>query len=552
MAESYRTDQFYNFKEYEDGSSLTRGTNDNPNFIFPGPTTPNVFTPGISTKFQRGFIRGIYPSALQRADNSMFGEIKTRRLFFQFNPATIDRTVQMNSLTANPLLQDPANMYQGVPGSATFSFELLFNREAEVNSNKYADVNNLLVRAQELTDSLEDYGVNTRPDDVATLGVLADIYILDSIIGQSITPDMVDFLKLYFNYASSSAATDPTAPTTEDGTTTGDGSMAFNESEFTANVSRSYGNGAFLSPLPIRIVFSSLFMVEGFVTGSSVQFVKFSKNYVPTVCKVTLDIQALYFGFAKKHAYLTDSIAEGIDKELKNREADAAAQDNASQYLDKIQIYFTDIRMLGYTSDKSAFMIDDVTEGGTVIHTSTTWDQWFDNTFTLLGQNPYLGFDATITSYIEPDIQQQVRGGGFTWDINLIRLSIYDEYRESALDPNAPAGVVGEITYKNTYYSVLLPYPDNFVDKTSNASAREPFITTKTSPTSSFFYQLYNETPLSASRYFEIEVELKGTVRSSTTNTFTSTRRLSKRFQITPTSTADWDIWINRGVSFIF
>ena len=42
---------------------------------------------------------------------------------------------------------------------------------------------------------VDDYGTNTSHSDVASLGVLADLYVLDSIIGQSITPDTAEVLR---------------------------------------------------------------------------------------------------------------------------------------------------------------------------------------------------------------------------------------------------------------------------------------------------------------------------------------------------------------------
>jgi hypothetical protein len=51
-------------------------------------------------------------------------------------------------------------------------------------------------------------------------------------------------------------------------------------------------------------------MVEGFVTGSAVAFQKFSQQMIPTICQVNCTVQALYFGFAKRKAFLTDSLAD--------------------------------------------------------------------------------------------------------------------------------------------------------------------------------------------------------------------------------------------------
>ena len=75
-------------------------------------------------------------------------------------------------------------------------------------------------------------------------------------------------------------------------------------------------------------------MVEGFVESSSVQFVKFTKDYVPTVCSVNLTLRALYIGFAKEEAYLTSSLKLSVaEARAEKRQEDAriaAAQRYAS------------------------------------------------------------------------------------------------------------------------------------------------------------------------------------------------------------------------------
>jgi hypothetical protein len=324
----YSSKQFYNFGvTYEKGKTLARTNEDNPNFIYPRPIQPDVYNPirgnqPVDTRLQRGFIRGIYPAALGGKTIQSGSKVKQRRLFFQFNPETIDRSVEMNAMIANPLLQDPSQIFQPVAGTAAFSFKLLFNREAEVVSARTAG-NNIrnggwvTDTANPLTGSLDNYGENYRRSDVANLGVLADLYVLDSIIGQGITPDMVDFLKDYFTTASNA--------TTEYNSSVGGPSAAsFDETGFETNITKNFGNSAFLSPLPIRIVFSSLFMVEGFVESSSVQFVKFTKDYVPTVCSVNLTLRALYIGFAKEEAYLTSSLKLSVaEARAEKRQEDA-------------------------------------------------------------------------------------------------------------------------------------------------------------------------------------------------------------------------------------
>ena len=311
---NYANDQFYLFNTYEGSkSSVSRKQDDNPNFNYPSPLAHTLGN--YTDVIQRGFIRGIYPAVLGNVASNASSKVKQRRLFFQFNPTTLDRTVNMNMSMLNPLLQDPTNLLSPVPGSSAFSFDLLFNRESEVVTGKHTNSNFQRESSGNLLTSLEEYGKSVQPDDVSTLGVLADLYVLDSIIGQSITPDMVDFLKAYWNNASNLS---------QSTYTTGDGSasFSFNDTDFDTTVKKNFGNSAFLSPLPIRIVFSSLFMVEGFIERSSVQFVKFTNQYVPVICKVTLDVRALYIGFARERAYLTDALEVAVADMVESKKED--------------------------------------------------------------------------------------------------------------------------------------------------------------------------------------------------------------------------------------
>lgn len=327
----YASDQFYNFQSYEGANkSITRKPDDNANFNYPGANTSPLFSVKTddalkytSKYIQRGFIRGIYPASLGKVSNTSASKVKQRRLFFQFNPTTLDRTVSMSTAVLSPLLQDPTNLLQPVPGSADFSFSILFNRESEVVSAEYStnsrnnNGNFGKAKGTQITGDLKDYGGNVSQGDVSSLGVLEDLYILDSIIGQSITQDMVDFLKDYWNNASTLSQSSYEA---------GDGSasFSFDSTKFDTSVKKTLGNTAFLSPLPIRIVFSSLFMVEGFVNQSSVEFIKFSSNYVPTICRVTLGVRALYIGFAKEKAYLTDALDTAVAAQQAAIVADSA------------------------------------------------------------------------------------------------------------------------------------------------------------------------------------------------------------------------------------
>ena len=358
----YSTDQFFGIQEYELGGVQNK-SDDNPLFAYPGNRIPNIYdAPGTksptSTLVQRGFIRGIFPEVMERASklNSKYTNSAppTRRCFFQFNPSLILRSVQASSSTLNPLLQSPTELLQPVPGQASFEFQLLFNREREVSNQEYL-TNDGMTPVTTLNQSLAAYGESPSytQSHVGDLGVLADLYVLDSIIGQSIAADTIQSIQNYWDItknlrgASTTDGTgvgvvttvnaDGSTTTTEtkaDGkvivtTTALDGTKTvktstknnpvpdYSAGTFKDKIKQVLGNSAFLSPMPVRIVFSSLFMVEGFVTSSNVAFHKFSKNMIPTVCSVTLNVQALYIGFAKKDSFVSAQLEQQLVQSIK-------------------------------------------------------------------------------------------------------------------------------------------------------------------------------------------------------------------------------------------
>lgn len=349
MADTYSNNQFFNFNTYEKGS-LGRTNTDNATFAYPGKTAPPIYSKtikSIESPIERGFIRGIIPQTFNEANYQTGNKkpsLKVRRCFFQFNPSLILRSVSASSSTLNPLLQDPTQLLQPIPGQASFEFNLLFNREQEV-SNKNENRSTL---------NVEDNAGLFDQNNINQIGVLHDLQVLDSIIGQSITTDALEALSSYYKETGSLRNSITVESTTilgngnktivySDGstkTTDEDGkevktteptkiNASFDSEIFKKGANAALGNSAFLSPMPIRIVFSSLFMVEGFVTSSSVAFQKFSKTMVPTVCTVTLSVQAMYFGFARKKAFLSDSILAGkINANTETNLEEAANREN--------------------------------------------------------------------------------------------------------------------------------------------------------------------------------------------------------------------------------
>jgi hypothetical protein len=148
----------------------------------------------------------------------------------------------------------------------------------------------------------EDLSLNFISSTPQQFGVLSDLAVLDTIIGQGVSQDMVEALAKIQSISSTWEASDTTG-----GSVTAPSNVLTEEDAKTA-LGKVFGNSAFLISTPIRIVFSSLFMVDGFITGSAVQFSKFSENLVPTMCAINLTVEAKYIGFARKQTYLTTAL----------------------------------------------------------------------------------------------------------------------------------------------------------------------------------------------------------------------------------------------------
>lgn len=307
------TNQFYNAGQYEPFSPQVRNSFDNPDFLWP----PNQFKDitGKDHVIQRGYMRSLItaPSATVGISG-----VNNRRLFFQFNPQVLVRAVQQSVGTMNPLLQDPAQLTQPVPGTASFGFELFFNREHEVA----AGYNDPAFEGMALP-----YGSGAAL--TSQVGVLADILVLDTIIGQGISQDMLAYVQAFqkkITINKNNATIEEQDRLNKLGQEDKAKELVTTDAEeetqklakaFSANL----GNSAFLNPLPFRVLFSTLFMVEGLATSVEVQFQKFNLAMVPTQCKVVINMYALYFGFANKKTFLTESLSQAAIQ----RQEEAAA-----------------------------------------------------------------------------------------------------------------------------------------------------------------------------------------------------------------------------------
>jgi hypothetical protein len=378
------------------GESLTVQSTDNPVFAWPGYTIRQI--DGSTTKMQRGFMRSILADS--DVQTKLLGESSnqlSRRLWFQFNPDFIERAVSQAAVAMNPLLQSPTNLIQAVPGTSTFGFTLQFNREMEVArgtglrlpTGDTFDFNSLLSLGPE------------------RIGVLADLLVFDNIIGQGVSPDVVKLLSAYWNQQTSlynnSVSTDlsPESSTNTDNNSQEDrtnteatasetpATLPFDESRFETAMSNIYGNSAFLNPLPVRVVFSDLFMVEGLITATNVGFQKFSQSMVPTVCQINISMEALYFGFAKKRAFLTQQLQDWATDEKAARD-EQTKQDTTANSINR-------------TATKQAiFSLSNTFEN----YKFTTEENFFQRFITLqnkatttgeVNENTEIGINASVT-----------------------------------------------------------------------------------------------------------------------------------------------------------
>ena len=315
----------YNAKIKTTLDNLTKpSSGDNPPFIWPGATTHDLGTLNGKYKPLRGYIRRLNEFYKNMGlDNST---ISNRKCSFQFQPETVTRNVSGNSYDTQYFFnQDPGQLTVPIPGQSTFNIKLLFNREPEVTSNKYLTFDRRLISgfgtrpSPTIVDNNDSMFAKEKynPGWVTKIGVLADILVLDAVIGQGINSETVSIIKKIADKAAEEA--NKNKPT--EGATLTDRQLdaqdrkEFNEAAAkfwtgAAGDNPNLGNQAFLVPTPVRIVLSNNMMVEGFVLQSAVNFHKFSRDFIPTQATVELSVQALYIGFAKKTTMLTQDIEQ--------------------------------------------------------------------------------------------------------------------------------------------------------------------------------------------------------------------------------------------------
>lgn len=251
----------------------------------------------------RGYIRNL--------EQPQIGSVPISKCSFQFNPQEIRQSVAMREDMYVQVLQDPAQLAQPIGALMNFQFDLLFDRSMEVARGSV--------------------GYSADPDnpnptrDVYDIGVLADLRVLYNVIGQGLSKDMLDFQASNWSEiataqynadqaATNSASVPPVEQTAE---------QLWDSEKVRDIMEANYGNSAFLMPNPVRVMFSSLFMLDGFITGTNVDFLKFSTNMVPLQCKVAMSMSAVYIGFAKKDTFITKQFASAAKFQQDQKRLDA-------------------------------------------------------------------------------------------------------------------------------------------------------------------------------------------------------------------------------------
>ena len=340
MAERYATNQFYNLDSFEPFSSTlsqNSAATDNPPFLYPSNNLRNAVA-GKSTPIQRGYIR-----MMSELLGNEYETLSRRRLHFQFNPDSITRSVAARNDIQLWMNMDPAQMTQPVPGDANFAFELLFNREAEVYSGTYASgtatnvgtpfisANGQTAISSNIPAILPTNGDSTLGQySVTDIGVLADLIVFDELIGQGLNSQLIEAMvkraETGAAYRDAQAKKDTTSD--DEDKTPETPTVSFSRTETESALQANWGNSAFLIAQPIRVVLSSLFIVEGYVTSTTVMFNKFTPTMVPVQATVGIQMQAMYMGFGKKDTFFTKAFASN-EKNIEDRVSSSRTETDA-------------------------------------------------------------------------------------------------------------------------------------------------------------------------------------------------------------------------------
>lgn len=242
-----------------------------------------------NTVLKKGYIRSLLTKAQTSATTSTSFPIL--RCDFQFNPDRLVQSVPMRTNLVNVFQQSPEQLTQPLAGDVSFGFNLVFDRTYTYNNSSDEQLD------PDLQGSYNEKNI----------GVLHDLRMLYSIIGQGISKDFVEASVASATSQAQQIASIEVLDSTNDADKEFALSDRFGESA-SAFFNSNIGNSAFLVPTPVRVVFSGLYVVDGFVTNATTTFTKFSSSYVPIQCSVGLTMQALYIGFATDRTFLVENL----------------------------------------------------------------------------------------------------------------------------------------------------------------------------------------------------------------------------------------------------
>jgi len=250
---------------------------------------------------------------------------------FQFNPQYLNQDANFASGITHPIYQPIEQLKQPIASMTNFAFRLTFDRTMELN-NGFPNPNPRNIASD---NPWEKNG----PEQV---GVLHDISALYRVIGQGISDRDIQsaISRSTENLAASEIARggEPSADADARFEEAARNAVSFFRDQGDVNV----GNTSFILPFPVRIVFSSLYIVEGFVTQTSLEVLKFNSSYVPMIANVTLTVNALYIGFAKKNTFFTHvlekSAQERRNERLQRTEAQNKGVETLRRHFNKLHV----------------------------------------------------------------------------------------------------------------------------------------------------------------------------------------------------------------------
>lgn len=313
----YHNDQFFRINEGTGENTRFSTSNNggaggallgaaNPAFVYPDRTVRVEDHRGlISQTLKRGYIRSL-------GDYLGGGvQLGIKKCQFQFNPSTLTQSVESAQSTLNFMQMDPGQYAVPRATSVNFTFDLLFDRSMELNNKSQVGARG--------PDEVNPW----QYEDPGQVGVLRDLAAFYSVIGQGISADQLDYMQKSLEESLRAEAIASDSETAQEDL---EKAIANAPAFLRANAA----NSAFLLPTPVRAVFSSLYMVEGFVTSTTVTFTKFNTAMVPMQCALSVTMEAKYIGFAQQSTFLTWSLEERT--KLKFAEEEAAKATNSATY----------------------------------------------------------------------------------------------------------------------------------------------------------------------------------------------------------------------------